>query len=244
MNKVGIIGFGAFGQFMAKHLMPYFDITVTDVRDVSKEADEIGVKFGSMDEVASMPALILAVPVTVLEKTLTDIADLVRDDAVVFDVCSVKVKPRDWMIDYLPESVSIVATHPVFGPKSGRNGIEGLKMMVSLVRGDRTSFDRLIDFLSEDLGVDVLECSCEEHDREMAYVQALTHLLGRSLNEFEMPDLNLTSSAFSHLIGIRDLLSLDSDDLFLTIQRYNPYAKEVREKFLGKLNDIEKFIEE
>jgi prephenate dehydrogenase len=71
MDTVGIIGFGNFGQFMAKHLRPYFDIAVFDTDPNQKiQAESLGVEFGSLDTVARKSIVVLAVPVQRLEDVL------------------------------------------------------------------------------------------------------------------------------------------------------------------------------
>ena len=43
---------------------------------------------------------------------------MLKENAVIVDVCSVKEYPVQWMRELLPANVSILATHPMFGPDS------------------------------------------------------------------------------------------------------------------------------
>ena len=43
--RVGIVGFGKFGQYMAKTMTKYADVVAVDKDDMSKQAKELGVEF-------------------------------------------------------------------------------------------------------------------------------------------------------------------------------------------------------
>ena len=49
MDETGIIGFGQFGQFMAQHLAPFFDVAVFDNADLKFEAAQIGVNWSNFE---------------------------------------------------------------------------------------------------------------------------------------------------------------------------------------------------
>ena len=46
------------------------------------------------------------------------------------DVCSVKVYPVQWMRELLPASVSILPTHPMFGPDSAAESLKDRKIVL------------------------------------------------------------------------------------------------------------------
>jgi prephenate dehydrogenase len=132
-----------------------------------------------------------------------------------------------------------VATHPLFGPQSGKNGITGLTIVVWPVRIDPDAYIKLKSFLHDELHLRVIERSPQEHDREMAYVQALTFFIGRALGKLEIPDLQLKTATYQHLLDVKHIVNNDTDDLFYTIQHENPLADDVREAFLQSLHNIE-----
>ncbi|MFN3404679.1 MAG: prephenate dehydrogenase/arogenate dehydrogenase family protein [Cytophagaceae bacterium] len=242
MKELGFIGFGSFGQFIIPHLKPYFKITVFDKKDFSAEAKEKGVKWGTLKEAASKDFVALAVPVQYLEELLIEVKDMVKPKSVVFDLSSVKVKPIELMIKYLPPTVEIIGTHPLFGPQSGKNGIAGLNMVVCPVRTKKNW--NLIRFFGHELKLNVLERTPLVHDQQMAYVQALTHFIGRAVNEMDIPDVEQKTPAYQYLLDIKRNLGQDSWDLFFTIEKENPYAKGVRDQFIEELRRLSKRIEE
>ena len=242
MRELGFIGFGSFGQFIIPHLSPYFDITVFDKTDQTEVAKRLGVKWGTLKEVASKEFVALAIPVQYLEDLLLEIRTLVKPKSVIFDLSSVKVKPIDLMVKHLPKDVEIIGTHPLFGPQSGKNGIAGLNMVICPVRTKKNG--NLSRFFSEELKLNVLERTPENHDQQMAYVQALTHFIGRSINEMDIPDVEQKTPAYQYLLDIKRNVGRDSMDLFLTIELENPYAKEVRENFIKELQKLNEKLEE
>jgi len=235
MKRFGIIGFGRFGQLAAKHLRGHFTVTVHDAADVSEAAAAIGVETGALADVAECDVVMLAVPVQAMAATITAIAPLVRPGALVLDVASVKMLPARWMLEALPESVDIVATHPLFGPQSARNGLEGQPLVVCAVRGER--HHKVAEF-GRSLGLSVSLTTAEEHDREMAYVQALTHLIGRALVNIRIPDEELKTNSYQHLLELCGLIRDDTKELFFAIQNLNPYAEEITRQFIAEANGL------
>lgn len=238
--EIGILGFGDFGQFMAKHLKPYANIFVANRSDKSYAAQSLGVTYTTPEVCATKDIVILCTPVQNMEETILRIRPFLRPGALVLDVASVKVRPVMWMKQYLPETVQILGTHPLFGPQSGRNGIRGLKIVLCDVR--TTCLPQLRSFLADTLGLEILEMTPEAHDREMAYIQGLTHWIARAIREMKTPDRRLATVAYQHLLAIKELLGEDSLALFLTIERENPFAAEVRAEFLEQLKALEHVI--
>lgn len=235
MKRFGIIGFGRFGQLAAKHLRDHFAVTVTDTAEISEAAAAIGVRTGTLAEAAGCDVVMLAVPVQTMAATIAAIAPLVRPGALVLDVASVKMLPARWMHEALPESVDIVATHPLFGPQSARSGLAGQPLVVCPVRGE--AHHKVAEF-GRTLGLAVSVTTPEEHDREMAYVQALTHLIGRTLVNIRIPDEELKTSSYQHLLELCGLIRDDTKELFFAIQNLNPFAEEITRQFIAEANGL------
>lgn len=229
MTALGIIGFGQFGQLAARHLARHFDITVFDRAVDGAMAEALGVSAGSFEDCCACGVVMLAVPVRVFPDILARMAPLLRPGTLVVDVASVKVLPARLMAAALREDVEIVATHPLFGPQSARNGLRNLTVAVCAVRG--AGAPKVAAFC-EKLGLRVVFTTPEEHDREMAYVQALTHLIGRTLGRMGLPDERLKTQSYQHLLELCDLLKFDTLELFTAIQRDNPFAAEISNQFV------------
>ena len=137
----------------------------------------------------------------------------------------------------LPESVEIIGTHPLFGPQSGRESIKGLRIALCPVRTSHT--EKIKHFLANELKLKVFEKSPEEHDLEMAHVQALTHFVARALDELHVGDSELATVSYEELMKAARLVSEDSWELFQTIQQGNPFADTKRKAFIEKLIELE-----
>ncbi len=229
-KTLGLFGAGAFGGFALHHLKPHFDVRVCDPDIESRgEFPRIGVRPASMSECAGCDIVLLCVPVQVLEPVCRQIAPLVKAGSLVIDTASVKVKPARILRETLPAGVDIVCTHPLFGPQSGDSGITGLKISVCEIRGNRAS--QVGEFLSARLGLDVIVTTPEAHDRELAYVQGLTHLLGRIFIELGLERFAQTTKSFDLLTEAVSFIREDSEQLFNAIERDNPYAATARQEF-------------
>lgn len=237
MSEIGIIGFGQFGQFMAQYLALFFDVSVYDTIDRQIEAEQAGAKWREFETTVSREVVIFAVPLNSLETVLRRALPFLRKDALCLDVCSVKIKPLRLMQEILPETVEIVGTHPLFGPQSGRMGIEGLRIALCPVRSKK--IEAIKRFLADDLKLKIFEKTPEEHDREMAHVQALTHFVARALDELHVVDSEMATVSYEELMRAARLVSKDSWELFKTIQKGNPFAEAKRIAFLEKLIEIE-----
>jgi prephenate dehydrogenase len=236
---VGIIGFGTFGRFMAEQLSLHLPVRMSSRSANPETVAQTGARLASFEDVAAADYVIPSVPVQDLAGVLEKLAPLVGSHTTVVDVSSVKVVPVQLMERILPNDCQILATHPLFGPQSGANGIAGLPMVIWPVRMPEGRVERVRAFLRDTLKLNVIDMSPEEHDREMAYVQALTFLLGQAFSEIDIPDTPLKTKTYQHLLDVRRVVENDTPELFETIQHYNPYAAEMRERFVRKLDEIE-----
>ncbi|MDE2028941.1 MAG: prephenate dehydrogenase/arogenate dehydrogenase family protein [Alphaproteobacteria bacterium] len=236
-QSFGLIGVGAFGALAARHLAPHFDLVLHDVADVSAQARGIGARTGDLRDAASCDIVMLAVPVQKLHEVLTGVAPLVTPGALVLDVCSVKIKPVAAMLEILPENVSVVGTHPLFGPQSGKNGIAGLNVAICEGRGGRGG--ETAHFCAGKLGLRAFEVTPEEHDREAAYVQGLTHMLGKIVGSLDLPDMRFPTRTYELMQQMVEMIRYDSDDLFRAIERENPFSSEAKQKFFAAARKLE-----
>jgi len=237
MKSLGIIGFGQFGQLIAAQLAERFHIGVHDAHVADAVIQAAGFTALSLEQAAASDIVVIAVPVQVMEDIIIAAAPHVRPGATIVDVASVKMLPSRWLAQHMPDNVHIVATHPLFGPQSAaqQGGIAGRQLVICPIRGNQYL---KIAALGEELSLRVRITSAEEHDREMAYVQALTHLIGRSLSAMDIPDESLKTQTYQHLLDLTGLIGKDSFELFTAIQTMNPFAQEVVEEFVNRASGL------
>ncbi len=238
MRSVGILGFGQFGQ-LAASMLRGADVRVFDLADKTDIAAGIGARQTDFETVARSNVVVFAMPVQQMERSIADAAQHMQRGAWAIDVASVKVLPAQWMLQYLPSDVAITATHPLFGPQSAKQGLAGRKLVICPVRGRHHLALRR---LAQRYGLHAITSDPDSHDREMAHVQALTHMIGRSMIRIGRPPLQLTTKSYDHLLELCTLIENDTEQLFEAIEAWNPYSKPVVDQFERALQDLRKSV--
>ena len=128
MNRVSIIGFGRFGTMLHQLLIKGFEVDVFDIEPVSQS----DINFVSLDDVLKNDTIFIAVPIRDFEGLMSSLSSKISGKKTIIDVCSVKVHPKQAMLDHLPNETDIIATHPLFGPDSLQE--RGSIMMMEKVR--------------------------------------------------------------------------------------------------------------
>jgi prephenate dehydrogenase len=236
-DRCSIIGFGRFGQLLAKILREEFSVVVFDVRGNREEAQRLGVEFVTFEQACHAPTVFFCVPISEFEKALRAAVPHLRPGALVMDTCSVKVHPAEVMRRELPETIQALATHPLFGPDSARNGLQGLRIVLCPLRVSQETLDVWRDFWQR-RGVAVVEKTPDDHDRLAAYSQGITHFLGRVLGELDLNSTEITTKGFEDILGVIEQTTNDTWQLFVDLQQYNPYTKEMRDKLVQAFNTI------
>lgn len=139
--KIGIVGFGKFGQFLAKTFIKTHDIYCMDKDDMSTVAKEIGCDFFPLYDLSSfikvdVDIILLSVSIISFEEVLRLFPKEIFKGKLVVDVLSVKVHAKNTMLNILPRDCDILCTHPMFGPESGKFGWQGLPYLYEKVRID------------------------------------------------------------------------------------------------------------
>ena len=231
MKTVGIIGFGSFGSFLTRKLG---DLVALRVFDSNQQVPaELS---ASLAEVCESDYVVLAIPVSAYEVLLSDIVDLLGKNSIVVDVSSVKTIPNKKIEELLPGKKKVIV-HPLFGPQSAEDSLDGHVVVMCPGVSDAGGYGEVKDFV-QGLGLKVVEKSPEEHDKEMALAQGLTFYLARALLRSGVHDIELLTPSFKKLLDLAELESHHSEDLFRTIQQGNPYTAEVRQKFIDIADDL------
>ncbi|KAG7361102.1 prephenate dehydrogenase [Nitzschia inconspicua] len=150
---IGIIGFGRFGQFIARTFAKHGRVVVTSRSDYTEVADAMGAKYVPLDDMTSflqedLDVVILATSIVSFESTVQKLVPSLKKyvesgnkGPLVVDVLSVKEHARQIMLEKLPEECDILCTHPMFGPDSGKNGWHNLNFVYEKTRVDKVVFD-------------------------------------------------------------------------------------------------------
>ncbi|KAF9601334.1 hypothetical protein IFM89_018762 [Coptis chinensis] len=137
--RIGIVGLGAFGQFLAKAFQRQgHHVLGTSRSDYSDYCQEQGIIF-----FRDLNGLCEAQPdILLVCSSILSTEDIVRgipfhklkSNTIVADVLSVKEFPKKLFLDVVPKNFGILCTHPMFGKYSGKNSWEGLRFVYDKVR--------------------------------------------------------------------------------------------------------------
>lgn len=241
--KIGVYGLGRFGSFWAGLLAKSGANVIAYSR--SEHEVPVGVTLVSEEEVLKAPYIFFCVAISSFEDVLKRVGSKIDKNSVVMDTCSVKTYPAKWLEENIPEEVYKIATHPMFGPDSGANGVEGLPFVMCPISEIDERYKYVKEFFLS-MGLNVLEMSAREHDQAAAYSQGVTHFVGRTLDLMKMKPTPIATKGYRSLMNIVEQTCNDPIQLFYDLQRYNPYAKEMRlslqvaiEKVLNRLAEEE-----
>ncbi len=236
IKTVGLVGLGRFGKMAYRYLpqgsqLRVYDSDPTKLEGIAEAA--------SFQEVVGSQLLLLCIPISAIEPTCREMAPHLKSGQVVVDTCSVKEAPLRSMLTLLPDDVEVLGTHPLFGPDSGRHGIAGLKIALCPARIRPETYQTIRDYL-ETQRLIVVETTPEDHDRCIAQSQAIFHLIARAIKQLGWGGHSISTpgpTTFYHLV---DSVQHDTDQLFLDLERENPYAEECRRQFIERLDLVHK----
>ncbi|GAB4184104.1 MAG: prephenate dehydrogenase/arogenate dehydrogenase family protein [Calditrichia bacterium] len=247
MNNVtektfSVIGFGRFGKLWATHLSRVNRIYIHTRNMETELINNDNFYFVPLKKALQSDFIFLTIPINQMESFLKNYGNMIKPGAVLIDCASVKVKLIDWAMRYLHNGVEYIATHPLFGPDSAAQSLKNHKIVVIPVRVSYGNLNLFKQILTRQFRLHVLRMSAEEHDRMMAYNLSLVHLIGRSLHNMKIENLSLKMNNLDGLLKISTIAGNDTEELFIDMNKFNPYAEEVRNKFFNHLQQLLKYL--
>jgi prephenate dehydrogenase len=239
-----IIGFGRLGQTLANILNKKYKISVIEPTSANQNlAKDSGYKIVTKQKIPNYRTVFVCVPIRDFEGLIKEISPLIAENSLLIDTCSVKVYPIRIMKKHINKNVSILATHPMFGPDSVKNGLAGLGIVFCPIRIEDNSLFEWYKFWGS-FGINVTQVTPEEHDKKIAYTLGLTHFIGRMLSNLNLNKDAITTVGFNALLDVVDQTTNDSWQLFYDMQHYNPYSKEMRNNLFSAINKVEKKLDD
>lgn len=245
MKTALIVGYGRFGELLADLCEGYFDVSITDESEIRCElAKKKNHKVVTISEASHFDIIFIAVPISIFKSTCTQLAKLINNEQLIADVCSVKVYPAKIMQEMFSCN-PLIATHPMFGPDSAKDGLTNLQVVVCPLRGSAEDSFVIKDFWSSK-GATVIESSPEQHDQDTAYSQAFTYSIAKLINLSQIPSVRFVTRSFLAIAEVARLSANDTDQLFHDMLFYNPYYSTMKQKFeesMRKTSEIMDSIE-
>jgi len=237
-RSIAFIGAGRFGRFFGEKIAKFANVVFFD--PFIEKNNFPGISFVSLEDALKCEIIFLAIPISVLENFLQNTKNKFRAGCVLIDLCSVKIKPLEWMTENLDPSINFVLSHPLFGPDSAKSGLDSHKIYLRPGRIDAGTYMFLVSFFTDTLKLKILNISPEEHDRLMAYNLCLVHFLGRSFHEIGVYKLPLMMAGMQKLRGISEVVMNDSPQLFRDLCQFNPFFEKTLQDFITSLDTVRK----
>ena len=234
--SVGIVGLGNFGKFLVALVPSRARIYGFDT---SKNKNMIPrrVEITDLATVAKTDVLIIAVPLSGYRDLLKELRCLVSQNTLIIDICSVKLLPDRLFDEYLPGHQNLLLTHPLFGPRFTPRGIKGQKLVVTKSIGQKAK--QILDFCTQNLGLEVVRMKAKEHVKIMATVHVLPYFLGRSLANMNIKKQTVTLPSYKKILDFVDFDKSHSAELYATILQGNPYASEARKMLMESMKEVD-----
>ncbi len=238
--QITIIGKGVFGVYFCRMLLlggfycDAFDLPPGGKLDKSTQ-----------ERLKASTVVIFAVPIRALAAALRFYEPFIPDGCLVMDVCSIKVWPAAKLKEAFRKrkKVNLVATHPLFGPKSAPDNCRGQRIAVCNIKCRATIFRERLLPIVEKLGLCMIQCDPHEHDRQVAESQALNHFLGRGAEAYGMRQVEMSTKTHTLFMEIvRIIVAGNPQELFEDMTVFNPYARSAREKFMERLSFVDQSL--
>ena len=84
----------------------------------------------------------------------------------------------------------------------------------------------------------------EEHDREAAFTQGVTHYVGRVLAEMSLRESGIGPLGYQRLLSIVEQTCNDPWQLFADLQRFNPHTVEMRARLVAAFRRVAERLDE
>lgn len=246
--KIGLVGFGNFGQFLAEKMVKLGHTVLAHSRS---DYEDIGRKmkvefYRDADDFCEEHPEVIVMCTSILstESALRSLPlQRLRRNTLFVDVLSVKEFPKNLFLQVLPQEFDVLCTHPMFGPQSGKARWDHLPFVYEKVRVGRGSRDHRCDkflniFQSE--GCRMVEMSCEEHDRYAASSQFITHTVGRILGKLRLESSPINTKGYETLLDLVENTGGDSFDLYYGLFMYNVNATEELDRLEMAFDDVKK----
>lgn len=236
--SIGIVGHGNFGALLSQIFTMHWGQSKLQVHDPEQTVDQES--FFDLADVCRADLLFLCVPISSMTHVLETIKPLLAESTTVIDVCSVKMYAVEQMKVILGEDRRMIATHPMFGPQSTKQGTDfyGLNMVMHNLSAPSFVYDVVTQFW-RNLGVNVVEMTPEDHDRYAAYSINYNHLMGRVGEAIGLQTTPIDTKGFRVIYDALQYVTSDTWELFRDMQQHNPFAQEMRDKVRTAMTHIE-----
>jgi prephenate dehydrogenase len=240
-RSLGIIGHGDFGRFLemlARRFAPGVSLRVY----ARKETPD-GSRFFSLEETCQCDVVIIAVSIRAFAQMLAQVLPLLKTDAILVDVNTVKEHPAR-LLRETAKGVRYVTTHPMFGPYSFEKQGASLKGLRLVIADHTLAQDEIAAAIAwlKGLGLDVMAMTSQAHDRMLAETLFLTHYVAQAVARGGFVRTDIDTLSFGFLMDAVESVKSDTE-LFRDVFAFNPYCEEIIARFEKAETEVHALLE-
>jgi prephenate dehydrogenase len=239
--KVAIIGSsGGMGSFFVRYFLNRgFTVYGSDPRKTRISSRNFKYYSSNTRAVKHSDITVVAAPIDRTIEVTKGIAEHVKPGSVLMEISSIKGRILPELKKIVQNRVKLLSVHPLFGPSIGsaRNmkiAVVGIKNKIEELRLAKNIFPDVDTFVIEE----------KDHDRLMALVLSLTHLVNlvyaKTLSKYtELAEFRKISTPNSLLqLTLAEGVLSQSPTLYSYIQFENPHSQNVIESLCDEMMKI------
>lgn len=236
LERISLVGLGLLGGSLGLAIDRMFPDMVRygwshrkSTRDKALEAGVVDVCGETLVEtVAEAQLVILASPIGTFPSLMQEMAQSLANGVIVTDVGSTKLLPVRWAQQYLPGHVEFIGSHPMAGSEqrgvefSRADLFEGAYCILTPTPANNSATVKLLSDFWEALGMRLSQMPPGRHDRVLARISHLPHVLAMALvNASDAEEMLLCGKGFLDTTRIasgppgmwRDILMANSENM-------------------------------
>lgn len=200
---------------------------------------------------STFDVILLAVPIERMKTVALAVVSGAQPGCLVLDVASLKAEPLRHLTAAAPAGVSVLGTHPVFGPRVAE--LSGQTVVLCETETTQARHTEAVETLIRQHGGNSERLTPEGHDELMAVIQGLAHFVHLALAEtirtarFDLREtLRVQTPPFHSVAGVLGrLMNLSGErqaQLYASIQEA-PEAALMRKEFLAAARHLDEQFE-
>jgi prephenate dehydrogenase len=199
----------------------------------------------NVEAVRGCDVTVLAVPMDSTLKVAREVAPKLKPGSALVEISSVKGETLPALRKVVGDGVELLSIHPLFGP--ALESRKGMKIAVIVGKKGDGRETALAQRLFPEARI--IPMSRKEHDRTMAVVLSLTHLLNvvyaGTVSQFLSPDefMKVSTPNSSMQLTLAEAVLAQDVRLSYAIQSHNPYSKKVARAASRELKRVLAMIE-
>ncbi|MEM4311753.1 MAG: prephenate dehydrogenase [Nitrososphaerales archaeon] len=247
--KFCMVGIGGMGLLFTKYFKEkakelfLYDVNLVKAKSIAEQLNLY--YFESLEQAINNSDLIfLAIPIEEIKKILDLLHSMNKGrDMIVCEISSTKRGIYEKLRLLAGEGLTTLCLHPLFGP--GGERLKRKKMVYIPVKDDNKE-KTLVREIFQDF--DIIPLSYGEHERLMAYILCLTHIINlafiKSLPKEEIKRLfSLAGSTFFFQMILAGSVLNDDQKLLSSIHMENLYSSEVLDSLIEELKKLKVLID-